>query len=496
MVAASEFLDRTRVEIKLGEFGIAPATALGDVSLQLRTQEYRRLTAARMVALEKADILAKLPAGDYHVSRKYDGEFNCLVFDGEQAVLVNPGGTVRLGLPLLAEAKKLLGKAQVKQALIAGELYVNKDGGRERVHDVSGIARQPSSQAELDSLRFAVFDLIEVDRQAPLEGLMPYGETWKRIRQLFEKGLRVHPVEAVICKSTQEVNAKFGEWVESGGAEGLVVRNDAAGVYKVKPRHSIDACVVGFTEGIEDRTGMIHDLLLALMRGDGTFHLLGRVGGGFTEQQRRDMLSDLKDLAVKSDYAEVNPDHVAYQMVEPKWIAEISCLDFINQTTRGGTIDRMVLSYDTSEPQARYEPVRRLPLASPISPQFIRLREDKQVTPVDLRLQQVADLVEVPLTDRDARQLALPASTILRRQVWTKAMKGQTMVRKLLMWKTNKEAVSDRFPAFVVHLTDFSPNRKTPLDREVRVSSSREQIDELWTQLETENITKGWVAAV
>ncbi|MHC4406383.1 MAG: hypothetical protein ACYTG0_42675, partial [Planctomycetota bacterium] len=40
--------------------------------------------------------------------------------------------------------------------------------------------------------------------------------------------------------------------------------------------------------------------------------------------------------------------------------------------------------------------------------------------------------------------------------------------------------------------TDFSPNRKAPLAREVRVSNSREQIDSLWSSLKEGNIKKGW----
>jgi len=40
-----------------------------------------------------------------------------------------------------------------------------------------------------------------------------------------------------------------------------------------------------------------------------------------------------------------------------------------------------------------------------------------------------------------------------------KSYERNTMVRKLLLWKTNKDDTPD-FPAFVVYLTDFSPNRK------------------------------------
>jgi hypothetical protein len=140
----------------------------------------------------------------------------------------------------------------------------------------------------------------------------------------------------------------------------------------------------------------------------------------------------------------------------------------------------------------QYNVVTRLPLASVISPQFIRRREDKSVGPQDVRIAQVTDLVEVPGVDRDSRQMTLPASELLRREIFTKDLKGQTMVRKFLLWKTNKESSGDEFPAYVAHYTDFSPNRKDALAREIRVSSSRDQIEALFKGLKDENIKSGW----
>jgi len=69
------------------------------------------------------------------------------------------------------------------------------------------------------------------------------------------------------------------------------------------------------------------------------------------------------------------------------------------------------------------------------------------------------------------------------------------MVRKLLLWKTNKEMEGGRFPAYVAYLTDFSPNRAAPLERDIRVSNSREQIESLLAELKAENIVKGWAPA-
>jgi hypothetical protein len=451
-------------------------------------QEYRRISGSRMIPLDREGMKQKIPAADHHVSRKVDGEFTVLILRGGLAFTLNPGGTVRVGLPFLDEAASLLSKSGVNDVLIAGELYVYKEFGRTRVHDVSTTARGPKSEDDLKLLRFAVFDIISLNNKNVVQ---PFTESWKTISKWFGKGERIHPVEAKSAKDAGEIGRIFEEWVEKEGAEGLVVRSDTAGIFKIKPRHSIDVAVLGFTESQADRQGMLHDLLMGVQRDDGTLQVLGRVGGGFTEDQRREMLSDLKDMVVESEYAEVNSDHVAYQMVQPDWVAEVSCLDLISQTTRGGSVDRMVLDFKNNGSK-QYHVVTKLPLATVISPQFVRRRDDKKVRPQDVGLRQVTGIVEVPLADRDARQLTLPLSEILRREVYTKDLKGQTMVRKFVMWKTNKET-TDEFPAYVMHFTDFSPNRKDSLSREVRVSSCPMQMEQLFASLKEENIKAGWL---
>jgi hypothetical protein len=479
-------VNRGKLEIKLGAYATGTGSALTDPLLVTRAQDYRRHTASRMIPLEPADILKRFPAGTYHVSLKIDGEFSLLVYANGEALLVNPGGTVRVGIPAVDEAAALLKKAGVKAALIPGELHITKaDGKRPRVHDVSRVARQPGSQAELDQLGFAAFDILEIDGQGPGED---FAATWDRLTALFKGGKRAGLVESLWLKDAAAINVQFRKWTEQG-AEGAVVRSDAVGRFKLKPRHTIDAAVIGFTEGTDDRQGMIHDLLLALIRPDGCLHVVGHVGGGFSNDERRGFLSDLKDMIVESEYVEVN-DQVAYHMVRPEWVIEVSVLDLIAETTRGAPITKMALQWDSAA--KRYRIVRRMPLVGMISPQFVRRRDDKQVHAGDIPLRQVTELVNVLHADRDARQLGFAASAVLRREVYTKQLKGQTMVRKLLMWKTNKETDGDEFPAYVIHYTDFSPNRKTPLERDIRVSSSQEQIDHLWSELAGEAITKGW----
>jgi ATP-dependent DNA ligase len=485
---ANSMLEKSLVGIKLSTYGVASAGALKNPTLVPQVQNYKRQIASQMYPLGKEDIGRKIPDAEYLVSRKIDGEFTALVFDNGEILAVNPGGTVRIGMPWQEEAARLLTAAGIKQAMIAGELYVaNNENRRPRVHDVVSVARQPENAEDLQRLRFAVFDWIQLNGEIVER---PYSRTFAEIEKVFGSGKLIHPVDTVRLKGHRDIERQFEKWVEQAGDEGLVVRGDSAGTFKVKPRHNLDAVVIGFTESTDDRQGMLHDLLLGLARRDGSIHVLGRVGGGFSDDDRRVMLSDLNDMIVESEYAEVNSDHVAYQMVEPKWVIEISCLDLIAQNTRGGPVNRMVLNWNRGD--KRYEVVRRLPLVSVISPQFVRIRDDKTLDPTDVRLSQVTDLVPVAMTDVEAGELKLPKSRLLQREVYTKQLRGELLVRKFLLWKTNKQSESEEFPGYVIQFTDFSPSRKTPLTRDVRVSNSETQSITLFRGFKEENVKQGW----
>ena len=487
-MSKNQLLDESLVEVKLGSYGVSQSSALKDPSLLPNVRNYKRQVASRMLPLGREDISRKVPDAQYHVSRKIDGEFSVLAFKDGDLLIVNPGGTVRVGLPWQAEAKDLLAAAGLKDVLFVGELYgETTEDRRPRVHDIVSVARQPKSEDDLQRIKFAVFDIISIDSE-PLENT--YDDRWAQIESVFAKGKMIHPVESVSVKGHHEVDKLFQQWVVDEKSEGLVVRSETAGNFKIKPRHNLDAVVIGFTESTDDRQGMLHDLLLGVVRSDGSAQILCRVGGGFTDENRREMLSDLQDMVVDSEYAEVNSDHVAYQMVKPKWVVEISCLDLISQNTRGGPVNRMVLNWNSKD--ERYEVVRRLPLVSVISPQFIRVRDDKQFNETDVRIAQVNDLVPVPMANVSARELKMAESELLEREVYTKQLRGEMLVRKFLLWKTNKESESAEYPAFVAAYTDFSPTRKTPLTRDVRISNSETQIRGLFETFKEENIKKGW----
>ena len=445
----------------------------------------RRQLSQMTTALDPEAAKRRIPDGQYHISRKVDGEYTCLIWRDGEICTLNPGGTLRAGAPFLAEAaKKLKG---IKSALIGGELYVQRpDGKRARVHDVVRVARAPETKEEVGQLAFAVFNIYELDGE---DLSLDYATSLQKMEALFKGGKLVHPVETVTGENARAILRQFKTWVLDEGEEGVVARSPTAGVYKVKPRHSLDLAIVGFSEGMEERAGMIHDILTAVVRPTGRYQLVAKVGGGYSDEERVKLFKQLSKQVVESDFHEVNSDRVAYQMIKPGLVMEIECLDMISRTSRDNTIEKMILDWNGKS----WEGVRRLPLASVLSPQFVRLRDDKEATPEDTGVEQLGAIVDIPDIDRVAKEVALPKSKIIARAVATKTAKDATMVRKVMAIKTNKEETSKDHPAYVLHITDFSPNRAAKLQTAVKVSVDRDQIMDLFEEAKKDKFKKGWV---
>jgi hypothetical protein len=132
-----------------------------------------------------------------------------------------------------------------------------------------------------------------------------------------------------------------------------------------------------------------------------------------------------------------------------------------------------------------------MPLASVISPQFVRMRDDKEANVEDVNIRQVSNLVPIADVDAPARAADAVPSKLLERTVYTKTMRGAQMVRKLLLWKTNKEDRGD-FPGYVVYLTDFSPNRQNPLERDIKISNNESAARRLFSEMAEKNFVGGW----
>ncbi|NNE98305.1 MAG: hypothetical protein HKN25_04710 [Pyrinomonadaceae bacterium] len=477
--------DKNKLNKKQGKYFTGPASALEDLTLQARAQDYKRRISGLMYPLEPSYIDEKIPNLEgYAVTRKMDGEFSMLFFNGKETISVNPGGTMRAGLPAQAELTKHLKDNKIKSGVFAAELHL-KTKKRERIHDVLRIIRNPKSQQDLNKLQFSLFDIIELDGEEIPESV----KTLNKLDDLIQEGKLVAPVEYETTDNRKDIKAAVENWVTKGGSEGVVLRNEQTGWFKIKPSHTIDVVVLGFSDSPGERKGMLHDIFVGLVRKDGTYHTMAKIGGGFTDDDRTELLKKLKKSVVDSDYIEVNSSHLAYEMVKPELVVEMKCLDMISENSRGGQINRMVLSWN--EEEQKYSAVKRMPLVSIISPQFKRLREDKSVNETETSVKQVSALVDIPDIGKKVADLKLPQSEVIRREVMTKTIGDKQMVRKLLLWKTNKE-VTKEYPAYVVYYTDFSTGRKNPMTNDLIPANTKSEAEVKYKELFKKAYLQGW----
>ena len=133
-----------------------------------------------------------------------------------------------------------------------------------------------------------------------------------------------------------------------------------------------------------------------------------------------------------------------------------------------------------------------MPTASWLHPVLVRIRDDKTPGTVDTRFAQILERCSVVEASMATQELKLPLSEVVTRRVWTKATKGKVAVRKLLVWKTHKSELDSSYPAYVVHWTDYSAGRSTPLEREVRPAPTLELAEAIAADLVEANVKKGW----
>ena len=445
--------------------------------IQQKAIHYKRKVAGSFMAITQEDISSKVTGETVYITTKIDGEFNLLYFDGKGSVLVNGSGKIKEDLPFLKSATKSLKDQKVKSLTVACELHLNTKDHRSRVSEVMSALSKKK-----DSLTISPFDVLDLDGDEYAEN--DYEKTIEKLTELFSNNDAINPVEFQ-STSSSGVKEIYEEIVTNNGAEGLVVRfPDMPIVYKIKPLHTLDAAVIGFTEGSDNN---VRDLLFALQKDDGTFVQIGRTGNGLSVDEQHSFYKSLSKDIVESSYIETDGRRVAFQMVKPTLVAEITVNELLTENSKG-IIKNHVLEYDEKNGYSFSASVDGVSLIHPV---FKRIRDDKQVNDHDVRLSQVTDIVYLD-TQRADKGKELSKSEILFREVYTKASKGNTSVQKFIAWKTNKEKSDEGYPAFVMNYTNFSPTRKAPLKKDVRISNSKKQIMDLLNGFMEKNIKKGW----
>jgi hypothetical protein len=242
--------------------------------------------------------------------------------------------------------------------------------------------------------------------------------------------------------------------------------------------------VLGFCEGIQEKAGIVRDLLLGVALENNEYQVVGSVGTGLSNADRSSFYEALAANEVSSSYTEVSGAKTAFVMVKPEWAVEVSCLDILSDNSQG-SIKKTILTYGTSG----YDVKELATGVSLVSAVFIRKRTDKTVGVAHTGMQQLSDFLIPSATEVHPKQLV--DSQIVLREVYTKENKNGKMVRKILGLKTNKEGTG-LFPPFLVLYTDFSAGRAKPMDQEITWCASQSSMQDKVTALRAEYIKGGW----
>ena len=444
--------------------------------------DYRRLVASRYRAIKPTE-LADLPAGELWISPKIDGELAGIEFHEGDVSLATKGGREIPDCLLLRALRAAAGRVNGPLRIV-GELHCRADGGsRPRVGDVS--AALAGNASLLDRLSFAGFDLLACEGHA-----LP-ADHEQRLDAIREALAGLQAASAVQARRTAdrgEIRGAWQDWVADGKSEGMVARTADGRIFKIKPDISIDAVIIAFTTRC-DAPNQVRSVLLGLVRDDGSYQLIGGLGGVGSSAQREALFGQLSGMEVPSSLRQPSSDGGIFRFVRPGLVAEVNCSDVQAEDSTGQPLQRWVLRFDGEG----WNGLAMDPGVSLLHPQMVRIRNDKQATPSDAGFSQIAQRCTLPAADR--RDLGERGDVVVVvRRIWTKCAKGKTAVRKLLAWSTGRER--DGWPAWVVHFTDYSPDRKTPLERTFRAARTRGEADAIAARLLEENVKKGWEEVV
>ena len=451
--------------------------------------DYKKNVAGKFVLVEGAKLKQRIDGERFAVTRKIDGHMQVVFYVDGQVFMLNANGKQKAEqlkcLDAFAEAVKAAG---LKQAVIAAELYLPRPEGRPRCGDVQAALaerlrvgeRSSGIDVKRDQLALAPFDIVELDGEK--WHAEHYADTHNKLCTIFQNE-QVKPVQMRNASSNDEVQQIYEEWVEGEGAEGLVVHSEAPIVWKVKTRHTIDAAVIGYTTA--DRG--IRDLMFAVRRPDGLFQMFVLGSTGLTDEQRADIAQRLSTKHVESQYVLSDSRGIAYQMVKPELVFEISVLELVAR----GNDDKIKMN-----PLLKYDEAQGW-LMEGVTPGVVALgitinqeRTDKQPNETDVRISQLTDIC--PFEEPDANSQKLTAkSQLLERHVYKKVSGAKVMLHKFLLWKTNKEQ-SGRYPAYIIYHTDYSSGRKEMIKRDMLYSNEEQQIRDLLAAEIADNVKKGW----
>ena len=453
---------------------------MSETRLDELASRYKKGVASRYRAIAPGEI-GEIPRGRCFASPKIDGELWFAELGDGRATVFTRGGRRLAEAPLVQGLAAAAGRATTR-LVVAGELHARDGSPRPRVGDVATAL----ASGRHDRLGFRAFDVVEVG-EGPPPGA--YEDRLSLLRRVFadEGDGSVGVVQTEEVSDPAALTGFVSDWVTSGKAEGMVIRTGSGEVFKVKPSFTLDAVVCGFTTKAQE-PDQARSLLMGLIRPDGSLLLVGAGGNMAGAEVRKEVLRTLLGHECDSRFRHSSSDGALYRFVKPRIVVEVTCTDLQFEDSSGELIRKWVIRHE----EDTWHPIVDAQSVSLIHPVVSRIRTDKAADELDARVAQLEERVLAGGFTGKLAPRALPASSVVRREVWTKSSKNGTAVRKLLVWKTGKESQWSGWPAWIVHFTDYSPDRKTPLERTMRTAVCEVDAMAVAADMITENIKKGW----
>ena len=436
-------------------------------------RSYKSNQTSKYIPVRGDEILTKVfDCEKYSISTKYDGHLCFIVKDKGEIYLLNFNGNPFQRQDLIDESNILLDK----EGILVGEIFNYKENQRTRSFDLVKNLKNNDS-----SIKIVVFDLINFDGTSYEKSL--WDEKKELINKLLSKGKNIFSIEETEVISRKDIQTEFEDRVINKNQEGLIVKGFNGPTFKIKPKLTFDFVVLGYSLGYSDNFNLLKELLFGIMIEKDEFLIVGKVGGGFTIEQRTSLLEGLKNLKVESNLIEPSGSKTPFTFIKPKKVIEVESVDIVNNTS-DQIIKKSVIKFEKN----KYSKIDNKPSVSLISPVYKGFRDDKKVETDQVGLVQITRLIE--LKNEISETSNKSNSKILKKEIYSKETKGVKMVKKYFLWETNSS--SEDYPKFVFYKIDYSPSRGDKLQRDIKVSNNQSQIVKIFSdQIETD-IKKGW----
>jgi len=308
----------------------------------------------------------RIISGRTVVSAKVDGEFTLVTFEEGQSFTLNRWGHQRSNFAALNEFTEAMKRNNLKKVEALCELYAMEDGKPLKLPQFLHYIKSRDLSL-IEKVHLGLWDLLSVDGRKIVEN---YAWRLEEASKWLNGCKLAQVLPYIIPKTLEEAEEFWKRFVEEQHYEGIVARSNNE-IFKLKPVKEVDAVIIGINK-VSDLFAQkqVTSIKVALMEEDGTFVELCDCGSGI-DVPLRSALWKLMEYKVAEDSKCV--------FIKPMFVCQIEYTDTFQSVNSK-------LRFDGNN----YHSVGTREFVGLKSPRLMRFRDDKEVSPKNLRLEQIA----------------------------------------------------------------------------------------------------------